>query len=310
MPERPNYVPLVILVVIVVAAASAGSALLFLHNLPKGSAPPRVAVGDNVTVNYIGSFGSTPQAGRVFDTSIYSVATNNATYPKSLEYTPRASIANYTPLPFYVGGSVPSGGYSFGGLTFSTVITGFWQGVVGMAGNSTRILTIPPSAGYGPLNQSCLFTQPLSYTVPVNILVPSSEFSSLYPGVEPLAGVQFKDPVYGWNDTVLSANSTTVVVQNQPPAGFITHPNGWVVTVTNVSGSGSGAITLVNQLTVASTGLVLGHTTGSQTQCGQSQFIVSNVNVANGTYTENFNREVVGATLIFQVTVVDIWPPQ
>jgi FKBP-type peptidyl-prolyl cis-trans isomerase 2 len=309
MPERPSYIPLVILVVVVVAAAGAGSALLYLHYLPKGSGPQTVALGDNVTVNYIGFFGSTPQAGRVFDTSIYSVATNNATYPKSLEYTPRPSVANYTPLPFYVGGSVPSGGYSFGGQTFSTVITGFWQGVIGMAGNTTRVITIPSSAAYGPLNQSCVFSLPLSYTVPVNFLVPGAQFSSLYPGVEPLAGIQFKDPVYGWNDTVLSANQTSVVVQNQPATGFVSYPNGWPVLVTNVSGSGAGAITLVNQLTVASSGLVLGHSARSQTYCGQSQFIVSSVDESTGTYTANYNREVIGATLVFQVTIVGIWAP-
>lgn len=179
-----------------------------------------------------------------------------------------------------------------------------------MAGNTTRIVTIPPSFAYGPLNQSCILTEPLAYTIPVNVLVPGSEFGTLYPGVQPVAGTQFEDPLYSWNDTVLSANQTSVVVQNQPALGFVTHPNGWPVIVTDISGAGSGAITLVNQLTVASTGLILGHTASAQTYCGQSQFIVSNVDESTGTFSENFNREVVGATLVFQITVVGIWPPQ
>ena len=177
-----------------VIAASAGGALLYLHYLPKGSAPPTVAIGDNITVNYIGFFGSTPPLRRVFDTSIYSVAANNATYPKSLGPLPRPSVSNYTPLPLYVGASTPSGGYFFDGQTFSSVVTGFWQGVVGMAGNTTRIVTIPPSFAYGPLNQSCILTEPLAYTIPVNVLVPDPIWHAVTRGPNRLQGRSLKTP--------------------------------------------------------------------------------------------------------------------
>src|SRR5579863_8661292 len=98
MVDRFSWTPAIVLIVVAVVAGGAGSAALYFHNkvtVPPG--PLTVSVGDNVTVNYIGIFGSGPDAGRVFDTSLYSVSTNGAAYPKSLEFSARANAANYTP---------------------------------------------------------------------------------------------------------------------------------------------------------------------------------------------------------------------
>jgi FKBP-type peptidyl-prolyl cis-trans isomerase 2 len=307
MVEKTSNRGLVILVVIVVIVGIAGGVFIYEYNHPKSVSQATVQIGDNVTVNYIGSFANTAQQGKVFDTSIYSVATNDLAYPKSLEYTPRGAPKNYTPLPVYVGPNAPAGGYSFGGLTFSGVVTGFWQGLVGLAGNATRVVTFPASQGYGPLNQSCLVTQPLAFTLPAQVLVPKSQFASLYPGVTPATGVQFADPTYGWNDYILSANSSTIVLQNSPYIGYTSSPRGWTMEVTNISGGSAGVITIQNELSVTESGLILGHAKSSV--CGATQFIVSDVNLTAGTYVENFNKEVVGASLTFQVTIVGIWSP-
>src|SRR5271170_3819813 len=176
----------IILVVIVLVAGIGGVAYLYYfenHKSPLSSGLI-VQVGDNVTVNYIGLFAQGPQQGRVFDTSEYSVALNNVSWPKSLGYTSRGgSPSDYTPLPVYVGASVPSGGYSRGGQTFSSVVTGFWQGLVGLPGNRTHYITVPPAVGYSFVNASCFVTRNLISTYPVLVTVTPAQFVSLFPNV-------------------------------------------------------------------------------------------------------------------------------
>jgi len=303
--QQPSRILFAVLVVVVIVAASVGAALLYEFNKPKGvSSSLIVQNGDNVTVNYIGSFGSGAQTGRVFDTSFYSVATNNGSYPKSLEFTLRGGPSTYTPLGVHVGPSAPSGGYSVGNYSFGTVVTGFWQGLIGLAGNQSHTVVIPPSLGYGPLNSSCLRTAPLVTTVPVLAFVPIGQFATLYPGISATVGVQFPDPTYGWNDTIFAVNATSVTVQSLPSLGEKSSPNGLPFVV---SGLNATTITIASLLTPANAGLVPGHV-ASGGLCGQSKFIVSSVDPGAGTLTENFNSEVTGETLVFSVTVVDIFP--
>jgi FKBP-type peptidyl-prolyl cis-trans isomerase 2 len=305
-PKPPRLLAIV-LVLVVLIAGGVGLGLLYYEN-HKSSPATRLIVqsGDNVTVNYVGVFGSSPQQGRVFDTSIYSIALNNVSWPKSLGYHSRGGKpSDYTPLPVHVGPNAPSSGYTVGNLTFSSVVTGFWQGLVGLPGNQTAYVTVPPSLGYGNQNASCYVSQPLTYTVPVTVSLSRSAFTTAFPGVTPLAGTEYVDPTYNWTDTVLSVNSSAVAYENLPAIGYTTSNPGWPVTVTNLS---STTITLTNQLTPSSAGLVAGKVTGSGL-CDSTTFVVSQVNPATGTYLENFNSQVSGQTLIFIVTVVDIFPP-
>jgi FKBP-type peptidyl-prolyl cis-trans isomerase 2 len=302
----PSRLLLTIVVVIGLIAGGVGiwGANYVLH--PKAqSGILTVQLGDNATVNYIGSFGSGPEIGRTFDTSIFSVYENNATYPKSLYFplSHSGNPANYTPLPTHIG---PSGQYTIGNLSFGTVVTGFWQGLLGMAGNQTRFIVIPPNLGYGPLNPACTETRPLAYSVPVYVSVPASQFSTLYPGISPTSGTTFTDPTYGWTDLVLSVNSTSVVVNHLPNLGQTTRFGSWNITVTNIS---TTSISVLNLLTPGNYGRVLGTFATAQTCNGQSSghYLISAVNLAAGTYTINWNTEVTGQTLIFRVTVVNIY---
>ncbi len=288
---------LAILVVVVIVGGGVGAGVLYwvTHPAPSGG-PPTAQLGNNLTVNYIGMFGGTPQQGRVFDSSFLSVATNNASYPKSLEFQFRGA-SGYTPL------SVTNLGPASG------LIGGFWQGLIGLAVNQTRIITIPVGPlGYWPVNASCFVSEPLRYTIPTVRTYTSAAFSSAFPGLVVTSGMTIADPTYGWNDLVLSKNASAVVIQNLPSPGYTSSPFGWPVTVANVSAS---VITLVNNLTPASAGLVLG-TSATGMDCGgttpKTQFIVSSVNLATGTFTENYNPETVGATLIFTVTIVTLGP--
>jgi FKBP-type peptidyl-prolyl cis-trans isomerase 2 len=301
--EKPPRILFAILVALVLIAAGGGAALLYEYNKPKSAHTIlTVQVGDNVTVNYIGAFGSGAQAGRVFDTSIYSVATQNISYPKSLEYQSRGPPSAYSPLGVHVG---PSGSYTIGGVTFGPVVTGFWQGLIGLPVNQTRTIDIPPSLAYGAMNSSCLLSAPLVERVATFSSVSASDFSTLFPNVTATVGVVFSDPTFGWNDTVFAVNSTSVVVQALASVGQTALPNGLPFSVSSVN---STTIVLSSQLTPSDAGLVLGHVSGNGL-CGTTKFIVSAVNLATETFTENFNAEVKGETLDFTVTVVQILSP-
>ncbi|MGA7923203.1 MAG: hypothetical protein WCA77_04430 [Thermoplasmata archaeon] len=321
-PEHPNRL-LTILIIVIVIAASFGVGYVFFTTRAHG--PPgikTVQLGDNVTVNYIGILGSSPQQGRVFDTSYYAVAISNATYPKSLEFTLRPSAANYTPLGVNVnpGNLIPSGGYTLNGTntTFGAVVTGFWQGLLGLPGNETRSIRIPPALGYGLDDPACIVTRPLTYTVPVVSSYNLNQFSTEFPGIVANPGVEFPAPSYGWPMYILSSNATAVTISNQTHAGAIVRPYGFPVLVSNVSNtlSGRGQITLVNQLTLADSGLVLGKDSSPTAPCQNlfsstpagGKFIVSAVNPTAGTYAANYNLEEANQTLIFQVSVVNIYP--
>jgi hypothetical protein len=307
---RPSRILPTVFVVLIIIGAGVGIGLVYEQNHPKSAPSVRtVALGDNVTVNYVGMFGSGPQAGRIFDTSIYSVAMSNVTYPKSLEVTFRGNQSDYTPLPVYVG---PTGSYTIGNLTFGTVVTGFWQGLVGLSANHTVSIRVPPSLGYGPVIPSCLVTQPLVFTVPVLVAVTPAGFASVYPGKSSAPGTEFADPSFGWTDVVLSNNSTAIVIENLPNLGYQVPNSSWPILVTGLNAS---TITLTNELTPANSGLALGTATG--TVCGSHRFIVQSVNVGDGTFTELYdftasgggqvNAEIQGQTLVFEVTVVQFY---
>jgi FKBP-type peptidyl-prolyl cis-trans isomerase 2 len=265
-----------------------------------------------VTVNYIGIFGSGPEQGKVFDTSIYSVAINNAAFPKSLQYHARGIAANYSPLAVHVGSNTPQSGFSYAGLSFIQVVTGFWQGLVGLPGNTSKLVDVPPELGYGPADPSCFRSLPLTVHVPVLEQMRGNQFSARYPGILATTGATFNSPSYGWPVLILSANQSFVTVENLPTVGFTSSIAGWPTTVTNITqtANGSGRITVQNELAPSDAGRVSGHVANGL--CGaqsNGNYIISSVNFATGTFVEDFNQEVRGVILLFAVTVINIYTP-
>jgi peptidylprolyl isomerase len=104
-----------------------------------------VKIGDNISVNYTGSY----ENGKVFDTSIKSVAQANDLPPRDV----------YEPLEFRVGQKP------------SAVIEGFDKGVIGMKKGETKILRIPPEEAY-PINPAMIQVAPVVQDLPATRTIP------------------------------------------------------------------------------------------------------------------------------------------
>jgi hypothetical protein len=313
MAKEPSQLPLILLIVVILVIGGVAAGFVYYKAQTTGpSSPVLVAVGDNVTVTYIGVLASGPEQGKVFDTSVYQVATNNATWPKALQFGFRGGPSTYTQLGVHVG-NLPAGqsNVSLNNYSFVQVVPGFWVGLVGIPTNVTHTIVVPTSVGYPAY--PCNVVQPLQMHVPVFETFLGAEFQKLYPGTTATTGATFADPQYGWTVLILSANASSVSIENLAQVGQVAHPNGWEVSVTNVTSTsnGSGSITLTNDLNPSDDGKVQG-TSSTGVSCGGSsstRYIITSVNETAGTYTEDFNQEVGGQTLIFLVKVINLFTP-
>jgi len=276
----------IIIVALVIAGGYASYALMFTKQAPADSTLV-VRTGDTVSVEYIGMF----EDGTVFDTSIRSVAENHTMYPKSLSFTPKGY---YSPLNFTVGSG--------------QMISGFDNGVIGMALNQTKVLTLTPNQAYGSADESLIKSMNLKESIPVfewfgNV----ADFIDTFQ-INPDVGVNVKNIQYGWNMTVYHVDmlSDKVFVRNNPFIGeVINSVYGWksrVVSIDSSVNSGTGEIIIQH--------IISNDDVGSkyfQDEMGNNFKIVS-INRAEDTITVDFNRDVVGRTLVFKVTLVSLTP--
>src|SRR3989304_4601837 len=122
---------LVALVIIGAVLAGTYSTLFGSRGPPSPPALNVAESGDAVQLDYTGYFDD----GRVFDTSVWDVATDNATYPKSPGFSIRTR-AQYAPLDFFVDGG--------------TGIQGVNKAALGVRVGQARTPTVPPAPGEGP----------------------------------------------------------------------------------------------------------------------------------------------------------------
>src|SRR2546428_737759 len=131
--------------VVILIAAILG--VYYGYVVPKFAPPPlRGQSGDSVQVDYVGTFA---ENGLVFDTSIQSIAKDNASYPKAFMF---AWHGSYAPLPVTIGSG--------------SVVPGFDTGIQGLAIGDTKTIVVPPALGYGAADPSKIFVKPLFESVP------------------------------------------------------------------------------------------------------------------------------------------------
>ncbi len=285
-------------VVVVLIMVAAGTFVVVGYISP--DPPQKAAMGDQVSVDYIGyvNVTGTPQ---VFDTSIWSVALDNDTYPKAAWFTMRAQSA-YKPLNFTAGNG--------------QVVVGFDQGVLGMEEDETKTIIITPDQGYGQMDTTKLVSFDLSVDVPLFVQSTQAVFKAKF-GVNAVTGLTVRDPNYKWDVSVLNVDALadTVLYKNMPSPGekYLVYNNpsstfatGWNIKIDSINttnDNGNGTITFTHQVEDVDSWDMCGYDTfASQT----SMFVLIDVDTANGTAVKNFNGPLLGNTMTFEVTMLDI----
>jgi len=276
---------LIVLIAVLMVSASTVVILIYQGEQSEEGSSDVVAVGQTIKVNYIGKLLD----GRVFDTSLLSVANDDAAYPKSLSFAKRSN-SSYTPLSFEVGAG--------------KMISGFDAAVVGMKVGESKTVTLTPDEAYGDMDLSKLVSFQLTETVPLLLTFTASSFKAEY-GVDAAQGLTVYDPLYGWEATVYEYDmqADRVTVKNVPTLNALYHiygtgSVGWDVKVTGID-SNANLVTVEHQLDDEDSDMIKGSD-------GTSTFFIIDVDEENGTAVRNYNTELLGKSLVFTITIVSI----
>jgi FKBP-type peptidyl-prolyl cis-trans isomerase 2 len=272
-----------VIMLIVMGILAAG---FFFVSSPQESQEVYIVNGDTVKVDYIGMF----ENGKVFDTSMENIAKDNATYVKALSFEYRPT--GYTPLEFVVGAG--------------QMIKGFDEAVPGMRVGDQKTVTIPYDKGYGESDPNLVRVRDIVEELPVREVMSTAQFGARF-FQDPVLGMSFPDPKWEWQVSVFDITGDQVTILNQPELNMIITPYGeWDSQVTEIdsgANGGEGLIRVVNLLEESDeNNIVSTDSTG--------KFILIDVDLAAGTYTVDYNREVVGKTLIFYIIIVEITKPE
>lgn len=274
-----NLTAFILAVIIAVAII----AVYFVYLVTPAPSSPMIAqLGDEVQIDYIGTFTN---SGAVFDTSNKTVAQNNASYPKAFSFTWRTT---WSPLSFTIGDG--------------SVVSGFDMGVRGLQKGESATLVVPQIEAYGPPNPALVNTFRLAQPVPVKTTWNQSAFTAYFRQA-PVSGSTVVDPVFGWIDSVAVVNGYATVTADPVPGQAVRPYNAWsavVQSIDDTANNGTGVITVVNHLDPSMVDFLGG------TGANGTKFYLSSVDLGAGTFTINYNRQVVGRTLVFQITVVNI----
>lgn len=254
--------------------------------------------GDEVSVDYTGRFlGSNGELGAIFDTSIPEDARNDS-IPKASSFQEKPT---YDDLTFTVGSG--------------QMIEGFDRGVLGMKIGSEKYITVPPEQGYGVHVPELVLDIPSTQYLPVKEEISREDFKKEYIGIDP-AQDSFIHPFWGWDVSVVERDPESLTIVHQPEYlgqyGSFT----WNVTVNDVSTS-RNVIRVSHNIDEINTSIPFEFqrilpiypewaenaiTASGGQQDPEPGRIVS----AGGVITIDFNREVVGKTLVFFVRVNSI----
>ena len=264
---------------------------------PEPNSEEAVRDGSKVQVEYTGMLAPEYGGGLVFDTSMYDVAVDNNSYPKTPTFQMR-SKDRYTPLMVHVGGKSDKG--------YIQVIDGFSEGLIGMHPGESKVITIPPEKGYGYGDPNLIETHRLTHVIPLREEYPEQKFVYLF-GAHPKVGMMVENPVYHWPMHVDNVLGGYAIVSNLPEKNETYSAGPWdvrVMDMESVSDNGNGTITIKNLLYPEDAYHIKGN--GTNAYGKQGTFVVTGVDLENDTYTIDYNDLTKGRTLIFTVKLISI----
>ncbi len=264
-----------------------------------------IEIGDMVTLNYIGMFSD----GRVFDTSLPEVASDDVLYPKSLTFTLRDN-ESYAPF------DMTAGKYGVDGGT----IKGFALGVLGLTIGDTHTIEVLPEDGYA-VNPSMVETVHLTEHLNATEVMPESTFRALF-NIEPVVMDFVPHFKWMWDVLVIEVSMGVVTFKHAPATGQVVYPfgdpsddddpAGWACIVESfdpVADDGAGEVVVRHLVTEADV-----YTVKGMMYTGQV-FIVSGYDSENETFEihrsdpeTGYNGEISGRALYFKVTIIFVRP--
>jgi len=301
-PRDPAKMVMALIVVAIVVAVGAIGYVIYTRGGDSGEAQRTIVSGDIVTLDYIGTLPD----GRVFDTSILSVAYDDANYSKSLTFTLRDNDS-YEPF------EMTAGNYGSGGT-----IKGFALGVLGLQAGDQKTIEVAPEDGYALL-PAMLTTFNVTDQVPITELMTVSQYRSFF-GVEPIELDVESHPFWEWDVLVAEVSGGFVTIKSQPTIGQSvypygnpnseTDPSGWEIRVVGYDPSadgGIGEITIQNMVSAEDVYNVMG------TDSSDNAIIIWSFDEVSQTFQVHssdsdygYNAEVSGRTLFFEVTIVKV----
>ena len=251
--------------------------------------------GDEVSVDYTGYFqGGQDGFGAVFDTSRREIAENDS-IPKSNGFMDKGT---YDDLTFTVGSG--------------QMIKGFDNAVLGKKVGQSFTVSIPPQDAYGLAFDEMKYNLSTTQTMPVNQTMTIVDFHRIFGDVSDPLGKTLSHPVWTWDVIVTKAGPTEVTVMNLPIYGETYNPFPWNTTVEDVSTIRNvitllhhtgdiGTETIVPAMTLSMFDLEwfnIAMVTPQWDEMGMGSIIVYDDKIVI-----DFNKEVAGRTLIFEIEI-------
>ena len=250
--------------------------------------PPIAENGDYAEVDYRGYF---PDTDRTFDTSFESVARDNASFRKAASFTYRTGAGQYTPLGFVMACSGTPG----------CPLPAFQDGVRGMRVGESRVFSLPPEKGYGLSDPSKVRVRPLLEEVPATETMTEAEFQQRF-GARALDGSVVSDWVWGWNATVRVSGDLVTVRHSPIPGETVRVAGKWPARVVSIDDAADGGVGVVTVRHLLADADVKEFVAADR----EGNFIVVALDEVAGTFTVDYNQEVVGKTLAFEITLKSV----
>ena len=276
-----------VIVLLVLASVYLGAVVVLFPPAPSPYTPPIAETGDLVSVDYRGSF---PDNLRTFDTSLESVAKDNATFPKAASFTYRSGQP-YEPLTFELGCTSGSG----------CPLAAFQNAVRGLRTRESRHFELAPTEAYGSANPAKIHLRNLTEDVIATETMDSTAFQQRY-GEGPVDGSTVPDSDWGWNVTV-HVSGNVVTVRHSPVVGqTVTVAGKWqarVLSIDDGANEGLGLVRVEHFLRASDVrAFVASDRSGN--------FLVTAVDPLAQTFTTDYNSEVIGRNLSFDITLVSL----
>jgi FKBP-type peptidyl-prolyl cis-trans isomerase 2 len=302
--DRGKMVIAVMVAAILVSISAFAYVLYARSQANDGEDSDVIQIGDSVKLDYTGY----TLEGRVFDTSILSIAHDDTHYPKSLTFTLRSNDS-YDPIDNLQAGVYP-GSY----------IEGFTKGVLGMHVGETKMIEVPPDEGYA-VDPAMITTVDVLQEMPGTESFSEGDFNTLF-GVEPILLRTIPHFFWQWDVIIVDNSSGYVTIKHQPTVGEVVYPfgdpfytenpQGWGVVVEAYDPAaldGAGKVTVRHQVSEDDVYNVKG------TDIDDYTFVLSAYDEVNGTFSvhrsdsdSGYNGELAGRTLFFEITILAVTP--